>query len=217
MAEKQEIIVQAELRAGRGKNDSRRVRAAGGVPLVIYGGDGGSVSAVAPLRDLAAILRSESSYNSIFTLEIAGQGPTEVMFLDRQLDPIRGRLIHADLRRLVSGEKIEMRLPIHFTGTAVGMKTEGAFMDQVIHDVQVLCDPRKAPDFIEVDVTSLEVGESLHLSDISVPEGLEFLDEPETLVASVGMLREEPEEEAVTEEASAEPEVIGKGKPDDAE
>jgi large subunit ribosomal protein L25 len=217
MAEKIEIIVKAALRTGKGKNDSRRARAAGQVPVVMYGGTEGSVSAVAPLRDLAAILRSDTSYNTIFTLDIEGHGATSVMFLDRQLDPIRSRLIHADLRRLVAGEKIEMRLPIHFIGEAVGLKEEGAFLDQVIHEVEVLCDPRKAPDYIEVDVTNLGIGDSLHLSDIAVPEGLEFLDEPETLVASVSQLREEVAEP--TEEAAegAEPEVIAKGKKEDEE
>jgi large subunit ribosomal protein L25 len=216
MAEKKEIIVKAALRTDKGKNDSRRARAAGQVPVVMYGGGEASVSAVAPLRDLAAILRSDTSYNTIFTLDVEGVGASEVMFLDRQIDPIRGRLIHADLRRLVSGEKIEMRVPLHFTGNAIGLKTEGAFLDQVIHEVEVLCDPHHAPDFIEVDVSELNVGESLHLSDVGVPEGLEFLDSPETVVATVSQLREEVvEAPELEEEAAAEPEVIVKGKKDE--
>jgi large subunit ribosomal protein L25 len=215
MAEKKEIIVKAALRTDKGKNDARRARAAGQVPVVMYGGGEGSVSAVAPLRDLAAILRSDTSYNTIFTLDIDGVGTSEVMFLDRQIDPIKGRLIHADLRRLVAGEKIEMRVPLHFTGNAIGLKTEGAFLDQVIHEVQVLCDPRLAPDHIEIDVSALDIGDSLHLSDVSVPEGLEFLEDLETVVATVSQLREEAVEAPELEEGAAEPEVIAKGKKDD--
>jgi large subunit ribosomal protein L25 len=217
MADKKEIIVKAELREGRGKNDSRRARAAGQVPLVVYGGEGGSVAVIAPLRELAAILRSDTSYNTIFTLDIDGHGASEVMFLDRQIDPIRGRLIHADLRRLVSGEKIEMNLPLHFVGTPVGTKLGGAYLDQVVHEISVMCDPHQAPEYLEVDVSNLDIGDSLHLSDVPVPEGLEVLDPPETLVASVAALREEAVEEPVVEEGAAEPEVIVKGKKEDEE
>lgn len=216
MADKKQIIVKAALRTGKGKNDSRRARANGQVPVVMYGGGQDSVAAVAPLRELAAILRSDTSYNTIFTLDIEGHGASDVMFLDRQLDPIRSRLIHADLRRLVAGEKIEMRVPLHFIGEAVGLEEDSAFLDQVIHEVEVLCDPRQAPEFIEVDVTKLGMGDSLHLSDIAMPEGLELLDDPETLVASVSHLKEEAEEPAEAEEG-AEPEVIGKGKSEDEE
>ena len=106
MAERQEITIRGEQRTGRGKNDARRLRARGYVPLTIYGGGGESVSAAAPLRELAAILRSDTGHNTIFTLDVEGVGATEVMFLDRQIDTVRGRLVHADLRRLVRGQKI---------------------------------------------------------------------------------------------------------------
>src|SRR5918994_5860824 len=99
MSEHKEITVRAKVREGRGKNDSRRARREGMVPVSVYGGEGGSVAALAPLRDLAAILRSESGRNTIFTLDIEGVGASEVMFHERQIDPVRGRLIHADLTR----------------------------------------------------------------------------------------------------------------------
>ena len=91
MAEQKEITVRAQSRTGRGKNDARRARAAGMVPVTVYGGEGGTVSALAQLRDLAAILRSESGRNTIFTLDIEGIGTSEVMFHERQIDPV-GRL-----------------------------------------------------------------------------------------------------------------------------
>src|SRR5882724_13430998 len=102
MAEKKEdVIIRATQREGRGKNDARRARRSGLVPVTVYGGEGGTVAALAPLRDLAAILRSDTGRNTIFSLEIENVGASEVMFHDRQIDPIRGRLIHADFRRLV--------------------------------------------------------------------------------------------------------------------
>src|ERR687893_1371867 len=108
MAEREEITIRATARDGRGKNDARRARREGFVPVTVYGGEGEPVSAVAPLRELAAILRSDAGHNSIFTLDVEGVGASEVMFHDRQIDPVRGRLLHADLRRLVLGQKVEI-------------------------------------------------------------------------------------------------------------
>src|SRR6476659_6934831 len=101
MAEGKTITIRATQREGRGKNDARRARRDGMVPVTVYGGAGGAVAALAPLRELAAMLRSDSGRNTIFSLDIEGRGASEVMFHDRQIDPIRMRLIHADFRRLV--------------------------------------------------------------------------------------------------------------------
>jgi len=116
MAEKKEFMVRAKQREGRGKNDARRVRREGLVPVTVYGGGGETIAAVVPLRDLAAILRSEAGRNTIFTIDVEGLGTSEVMFHERQIDPVRGRLIHADLTRLVKGQKIEVTVPLHLTG-----------------------------------------------------------------------------------------------------
>src|SRR5919199_6014981 len=124
MAEREVITVRAELRAGRGKNDARRLRARGMVPLTIYGGEGEPVAAAAPLRELAAILRSGTGHNTIFTLDVDGVGASEVLFLDRQIDPVKGRLIHADLRRLVKGQKVEVTVPLHLVGEPVGVREQ---------------------------------------------------------------------------------------------
>ncbi len=217
MAEKQEIIVRAERREGRGKNDARRLRAAGMVPLTLYGGDGEPLSAVAPLRDLAAILRSEAGHNTIFTLDVAGIGASEVMFYDRQIDPVRGRLVHADLRRLVRGQKIEVTVPLHLTGEPAGVR-EGGLLEQLLREVEVRCQPRDIPEAIDVDVSNLGIHDVLHVSDIPADERIEILTPPETVLATVGVVREEEVEEALTpEEGAAEPEVIGKGKKEEEE
>src|SRR5258708_23352703 len=113
MAEQKDITIRATIREGRGKNDARRARRSGMVPVNVYGGDGGTVAALAPLRDLAAILRSEAGRNTIFRIDIEGVGSSEVMFHERQIDPVRGRLIHADFTRLVKGQKIEVTVPLH--------------------------------------------------------------------------------------------------------
>src|SRR6185436_16254408 len=96
----------------------------GQVPVTIYGGTGETLAALAPASELAAILRSDSGRNTIFTLDIDGVGASEVMFHDRQIDPVRGRLIHADLTRLVKGQKIEVTVPLHLTGEPIGVRDE---------------------------------------------------------------------------------------------
>ncbi|HEX9423889.1 MAG TPA: 50S ribosomal protein L25 [Pyrinomonadaceae bacterium] len=218
MAEQKDITVRAKTREGRGKNDARRARRAGLVPVSVYGGEGGSVAALAPLSELAAILRSESGRNTIFTLEIEGVGASEVMFHERQVDPVRGRLIHADLTRLVKGQKIEVTVPLHLVGEAVGVREEQGVLEQVIREIEIRCEPREIPDVINVDVSNLGVHDVLHISDIEVAEGIEILDLPETVIATVSIVKEEPvAAPAVEEEAPAEPEVIGKGKKEEEE
>jgi len=218
MAEqKEEITVRATKREGRGKNDARRARRDGMVPVSVYGGEGGSVAALAPIRDLAAILRSESGRNTIFTLDIEGVGTSEVMFHERQIDPIRGRLIHADLTRLVKGQKIEVTVPLHLTGEPVGVRDEQGVLEQIIREIEIRCQPREIPDVIDVDVSNLGVHDVLHISDIQVAEGIEILNPPDVVIATVGIVKEEVAAPAADVEGAAEPEVIGKGKKEDEE
>ena len=218
MAEQKDITVVAKTREGRGKNDARRARAAGMVPVTVYGGEGGSVAALAPLRDLAAILRSESGRNTIFRLDIEGVGSSEVMFHERQIDPVRGRLIHADLTRLVKGQKIEVTVPLHMVGEPVGVREEQGVLEQIIREIQIRCEPREIPDAIDIDVSNLGVHDVLHISDIPADERIEILNPPETVIATVGIVKEEPVAvPVVEEEGPAEPEVIGKGKKEDEE
>lgn len=218
MAEHKEITVKAQLREGRGKNDARRARKAGLIPVTVYGGEGGTVAAVAPLKDLAAILRSEAGRNSIFTIDIDGVGSSEVMFHDRQLDPVRMRLIHADLTRLVKGQKIEVTVPLHLIGEPKGVRDEQGILEQIIRELEVRCDPRDIPDVINLDVSELGVHDVLHVSDIKVDANIEILTAPDQVVATVGVVREEEAAPVTVEgETPAEPEVIGKGKKEDEE
>src|SRR6476659_5479079 len=213
MAEQNDITVRATKREGRGKNDARRARREGMVPVSVYGGEGEAVAALAPLRELAAILRSESGRNTIFTLDIEGVGASEVMFHDRQIDPVRGRLIHADLTRLVKGQKIEVTVPLHLVGEPFGVKEKQGVLEQIIREIEIKCEPRDIPDSIDVDVSALDVHDVLHVSDIQVAQGTEILNDADLVLATVGIVREEVEAPAPVEgEEPAEPELIGKGK-----
>lgn len=205
MAEK--VIVKAEKRETRGKNTNRRLRVDGKIPVVVYGGGSESLAATATLADLAAILRTDTGVNTVFGLDIEGVGINDVIFQDRQIHAVTGRMLHADLRRFAKGEKIEMTVPIHLTGHAVGLQDVGAVMTQVMREIKVLCEPANTPDSIDVDVTDLEAGQTIHVSDLKVAAGIEIHDAPETVVATIVTVSEavlEPQ----TEEGAA-PEVVG--------
>jgi large subunit ribosomal protein L25 len=212
MAERKEITVRATQRDARGKNDARRARRDGFVPVTVYGGEGEAVSAIARLSELAAILRSDTGHNTIFTLDVEGMGASEVMFHARQIDPVRGRLVHADLRRLVKGQKIEVTVPLHLIGEPYGVREEQGVLEQIVREIEIRCEPRNIPEALNVDVTNLKVHDVLHASDIPVEENVEILESPETVIATVGIVREEPVEAPAAEEEPTEPEVIGKGK-----
>ena len=213
MAEKKDYKVQAKVREGRGKNDARRARREGMVPVTVYGGGAETVAAVAPLSDLAAILRSESGRNTIFTIDVEGVGASEVMFHDRQIDPVKGRLIHADLTRLVKGQKIEVTVPLHLVGEPIGVKEKQGVLEQIIREIEIRCEPREIPDSLDLDVSNLDVHDLLHVSDIPVADTVEILTDADQVIATVGIVKEEVVAAAPAEgEEPAEPEVIGKGK-----
>lgn len=208
MAER--ITVKAQIREDRGKNAARRLRAEGKVPVVVYGAGEDNMAVAAELGELAAVLRTDAGVNTMFTLDVEGHGQSDVIFQDRQIDAIQGRLVHADLRRFAKGEKIEMLVPIHLVGEPEALKEDGAVLSQAMREIKVLCEPKNTPDSIEVDISGLTVEHSAHVSDIKVGEGIEIHEAPETVVASIVMVKEQELEPQVEE--GAEPEVIGEAE-----
>jgi len=213
MADK--ITVKAEKRDTRGKNEARRLRAAGKVPIVVYGGGSESLAAAASLSDLAAIMRTDAGVNTVFALDIDGEGVNDVIFQDRQIDPLRGRMIHADLRRFAKGEKIEMTVPIHLTGETDAVKEDGAVLTQALREIRVLCEPANTPESIDVDITSLTSEHAIHVSDLKVGAGIEIHESPETVVAMISIVKEAELEPQL--EAGAEPAVVGEETPAEGE
>lgn len=210
MADK--IVVKAEKRDEFGKNVNRRLRADGKVPVVIYGGGTESVSAVADIKDLAAILRTDTGVNTVFSLDIQGDGVHDVIFQDRQIDPLKGRLMHADLRRFAKGEKIEMTVPLHFVGEPEAELEEGAMVSHNLREIKLLTEPAKAPEAVEVDVTKLTAEHPIHVSDLKIGAGIEVHEAPETVVASITVVKEVELESQVEE--GAQPEVVGETAPE---
>lgn len=212
MAEK--VVVEAEKRDTRGKNEARRLRADGKIPVVVYGGGGESLAATAALSDLAAILRTDAGVNTVFSLDITGEAMSDVIFQDRQIDPIRGRMVHADLRRIAKGEKMEMTVPIHLEGEPEDLE-DGAVISQALREIKVLCEPANAPEAINVDISGLSSGHSIHVSDLKVAEGIEILESPETVIASIVIVKEAELEPQL--EAGAEPQVVGEAPAEESE
>ncbi|CAN5500630.1 50S ribosomal protein L25 [soil metagenome] len=205
MAEK--ILVKAEKRDSRGKNTNRRLRVAGKVPVVVYGGGSESLAAVANLSELAAIIRTDSGVNTVFSLDIEGEGINDVIFQARQIHPVHGRMIHADLRRFAKGEKIEMTVPIHLTGTPKGLQDPGAVLTQVMREIKVLCEPANTPDSLDIDITDMDAGHSLHVRDLKPAAGVEIHEDPEAVVAAIATISESVLEAQT--DAGAAPEVVG--------
>lgn len=203
------VILEATRRDDCGKNASRRLRAQGMVPVTIYGGGKEADSTMIAKREFAALLRNYGR-NKVFTLKFEGTS-TPVKIAALQLDPVKGLLIHADLMRISLTEKTTFELPIKTIGEAEGVKSFEGILDLVTKSLEVRCLPTDLPEAIEVDVTSLGIGDHLYVKDLKLSDTIEVLADPEKVVVTVIAPRVE-EEAPAAEEASAEPEVIKKGK-----
>lgn len=214
-----ETVVEVSQREGTGKNESRRVRAAGRVPGIVYGGGKDPVSISVDPRRILEILRSESGENTLFTLQLgATDSKRVVMIRDYQRDPVKGKLLHIDFVRIDMNKPIEVNVPVHVIGTPVGVKVEGGLIDHVIREVSVSCLPANIPESLSIDASEVHVGQHLSVRDIQVSEKIRILDNPDQTVLVVALPKAEEVAapaagaEAVAEAAPAEPEVIKKGK-----
>jgi len=210
----QAFTVEAEPREDFGKNVARRLRRAGRVPGVVYGGGGPVIPVTVDPDGIQRILHSESGHNAIFTLEIRGKAPARVMIRDWQSEPVHGDLLHVDLVRIALDTKLKLKVPIHVTGEPQGVKVQGGIFEFVLREVEVECLPDNIPEALTVDVTPLTIGRNLRVADLPVGPKVKVLTDANRVVAHVVALRAEEEEKPaeVAEAAPAEPEVIRKGK-----
>ncbi len=210
---RKDITVAAESRDSRGKNEARRLRVSGKIPAVVYGAGQDAVPVSIDPKELSRILRSDTGHNSIFTLAVAQGESTPVMVVDWQNDPLRGNLLHADLKRIDLTKRLTVKVPVHVTGEAKGVKQQGGLLELITREVEIECLPDEIPASFTVDVTNLMIGQNLRASDIALPGSVLLKSPAEAVLAHVIALRAE-EAAAETEEAvkTAEPEVIKKGK-----
>ena len=209
-------ILEAQPRTAGNKNAARRVRRDGKIPAVVYGAGKDAVSVAVDPRHVLRILHSETGHNTIFDLTL-DHDKTKAMIVDWQFEPVKGKLLHVDLKRIAMDQKLAVKVPIELKGEAAGVKQQGGILEQMLREVEVECLPADIPSFIEVDVSELTFGKVLRVADLPHSGKLKFLTDENQPVAHVTSVKEEvaPTPEAAAAEAAAapaEPEVIKKGK-----
>jgi large subunit ribosomal protein L25 len=209
--------VEAQVRSNesRGKNEARRLRVSGKIPAIVYGAKKETVAVSVDPKEITRILQSDTGHNTIFDLKL-GDESTKAMIVDWQYEPIKGKLMHIDMKRIAMDQKLRVKVPVHLTGTAEGVKTQGGILEQVLREVEIECLPTSIPKSIEADVTALVFGQVLRVSDLPHSGDVKFVTEENQTVAHITSVKEEvaptPEAAAEAAAAPAEPEVIKKGK-----
>ena len=196
------------------KNAARRVRVAGKIPAVVYGAGHESVAVELDPKQVLRILHSESGHNTIFDVDIAGQGLAKAMIVDWQYEPIRDSLLHVDLKRIAMDKMMKASVPVRLIGVATGVKNEGGMLDQVLREVEIECLPGDIPKHFDVDISNLALHGVVRVSDLPHQGSIKFLAAEDATVAHVVSIRGEAEPVAAA--AAAEPEVAKKGKTDAA-
>ncbi len=196
------------------KNHARRVRVEGKIPAVVYGAGQETVAVAVDPKVVTRILHSESGHNTIFDLNVEGAALVKAMIVDWQHEPIKGKLLHIDFKRIAMDKAMRVSVPVQLTGSPVGVRVGGGVLDQIMREVEIECLPADIPDHLDVDVTDLELYGAIHISDLPHSGTLKFLGEDTALVAHVTLVKEEAVADAVAAPAAAEPEVTKKGKGD---
>jgi large subunit ribosomal protein L25 len=212
----EENILEAHPRTPGTKNDARRVRKQGKVPGVVYGAGKQTIAVSLDPRQVSRILHSETGYNTVFDLAVDGER-TKAMIVDWQYEPIKGSLLHIDLKRIAMDQKLRVNVPIELVGEPVGVKQQGGILEQILREVEVECLPGDIPNEIDLNVAELVFGIVLRVSDLPKNEKIKYITDPDQPVAHIISIKEEEvaTPEAVAGEAAAtpaEPEVIKKGK-----
>jgi large subunit ribosomal protein L25 len=214
-------VVTAMPRTGKfNKNAARRVRAAGKIPAVLYGAGHEPVAVELDPKHISKILYSETGHNTIFDVDLGDKSPVKAMIVEWQQEPIKDKLIHIDLKRIAMDKVLTVSVRVKLIGVAVGVKTHGGILDQVMREVEIECLPSDIPSHVDVDISHLDLHEVLRVSDLPHSDKIKYLDAEDATVAHVVTIREEVAPTAEAEAAAAaatagtpaEPEVAKKGK-----
>ncbi|SRR6266542_980725 len=215
-----EVTLEVSRREKSGKEIAKKLRAAGKVPAVVYGGHKEPVAIEVDRKAVSELVqKSDHGVRSIFLLKMSGTDQQRhAMIKDIQIDPISRRMTHIDFVRVVMDEVVRVTVPVHIVGLAIGVK-EGGILDWQVRDLHVECLPNAIPDKIDIDVTPLGNHDYYRVSDLKLPEGVKVLEDLERVVVGVTQMRAEvvepTAEAAAVAAAPAEPEIIKKGKPED--
>lgn len=209
-------LLEAQPRTPGTKNDARRVRKQGKVPAVVYGAGKSALPVSVDPRQVSRILHSETGHNTVFDLALDGER-TKAMIVDWQYEPIKGSLLHIDVKRIAMDQKLRVNVPIELIGEPAGVKQQGGLLEQIVREVEIECLPADIPNVIELNVAELVFGVVLRVADLPKNDKVRFLTDVDQPVAHIISIKEEvaatPEATAAEAAAApAEPEVIKKGK-----
>jgi large subunit ribosomal protein L25 len=211
-----EAVVATPREGKFNKNAARRVRVAGKIPAVVYGAGQDAVAVAVDPRVITKILHSDSGHNTIFDLNVEGSAVVKAMIVDWQHEPIKGALLHIDLKRIAMDKMMTVSVPIQLVGVPAGVKTQGGILEHVMREVEIECLPNDIPSHLDVDVSGLELHGVIHVSDLPHSGSIKFLGDENATVAHVTSIKEEVVAVDAVVAAPAEPEVAKKGKTDAA-
>ncbi len=211
----EKIILKAEVRKETGKTVAKDLRNKNLIPANVYKSSKGAISLQVSSGDLNEVLRTKAGENVIITLKISGEGTAKdktVLIKEIQREPIKDRILHVDFHEISLTETLKVNVPLVSRGDPVGVKADGGILEHIMWELQVECLPTSIPEKIEVDVSSLKIGESIFVKNIVVPEGVKVLNDPELIAMIIKPPKVEVPKEEVPLEASTEPELIRKKK-----
>jgi len=209
------LIIRAEKREERGKNVARRIRREGCLPAILYGSESDSVPLTLNKKDIFNILKSESGENTIFQVAFQEQ-KQDVMIKDYQQNVVTDEIQHVDLIRIAMDQAIRVDVPVNLTGDAVGVKTEGGYVDFVTREIEVECLPNDIPEHLDVDISALHLNQLLKVEDLEAIHGVKFTSDPQLVIVMIHssdveeVKVEEEDEEIMADEGQ--PQVIKKEK-----
>lgn len=210
-----ETTIEVQKRDNAGKSAARQLRRADLVPAVLYGGGRESVSIQVPKKQLIELFKNGGHENRIFLLKLAGTDKDRhAMIRDLQLDPMTNQIVHVDFQRILMTERVRVKVHLVLDGTPYGVKTEGGLLDFVNREIEIECLPAAIPQEVHVDVTALRVGQHLEAGALTLPKGVELTSDADLVIVSIKHARTEVAEAAAP--AAAEPEVVARGKKEEA-
>jgi len=218
---RKEITITAEPRSTRGKNEARRLRAAGSAPAVLYGVNDSNVTLAVSPKEIGRILHSKTGHNTIFNLSVAGGEDTPVMIVAWQSDPVKETLLHVDLKRIDLTKRIAVRVPVITVGEPQGVKLQGGLHELITREIEIECLPDDIPESLSVETGHMMIGQSVRASEVPLSGSMKLLSQPEAVISHVVAMKAEEvaapaaEVEGAAPAAAAEPEVIKKGKKDE--
>lgn len=215
-----QVSLTVKIREKKGKTANKKLRRQEWIPAVVYGRSKKPLSLEIPLKEFSKALRGAAGSNVIINLSVADKASKTAnrtaLVKEIQQHPLSGNVLHVDFHEISLTEEIKVDVPVVPKGEAVGVKMDGGVLDHSLWELQIFCLPTQIPDRIEVDVTDLKIGSSIHVRDLKAPSGVKILTDPDTSVFSVKHPTQEIVPEAAAETATAEPEVIREKKAEES-